>query len=59
MWITQKTSDEMNKFERNSNKLNEEKVKRSINDTNDNNVNNIIVDISVKFLFNALNFSLS
>lgn len=62
LWMAQKTCDEMNNFERNFNelyKLYEEKVKKSINNTNDISLNNRIVDNSVNWFFNALKCSLS
>ena len=62
LWMAQKTCDEMNKFEKNINELYglyEEKVKNSINNTNDNSFNNRIVDNSVNWFFKALKSSIS
>lgn len=57
LWMAQKTCDEMNKFENNFNELYglyEEKIKNSINNTNDNSFNNKIIDNSVNWFFKAL-----
>ena len=57
LWMAQKSYDEMNKFEKNFNELYglyEEKVKNSLNNTDDNSLNNRIIDNSVNWFFNAL-----
>ena len=62
LWMAQKTCDEMNKFEKNINELYnlyEEKVKNTINNTNDNSLNNKIMDNSVNWFFKALKSSIN
>ena len=57
LWMAQKTCDEMNKFEKNINdlyELYEEKVKNTLNNTEDNSFNNRIMDNSVNWFFKAL-----
>ena len=62
LWMAKKTCDEMNKFEKEFNELYnlyEEKVKNSINNSNDFIFNNRIVDNSVNWFFNALKSSIN
>ena len=62
LWMAQKTCDEMNKFEKEVNELYdlyEEKVKNSVNNTNDNSFNNKIVDNSVNWFFKAVKSSIN
>ena len=61
LWMAQKTCDEMNKFEKNFKELYglyEEKVKNTINNTNDNSFNNKLLDNSVNWFFKALKSSI-
>ena len=61
LWMAQKTCDEINKCEKNINELYEmyeEKIKNSVNNTNDNSFNNKIIDNSVNWFFKALKSSI-
>ncbi len=62
LWMAQKTCDEINKCEKNINDLYEmyeEKIKNSINNTNDNSFNNRIMDNSVNWFLKALRSNIS